>query len=457
MFDINKQKPVTINVIPAQAGICYLKSSRIFFGHILFLLLLVSTAMAQLPQPAEPQSQAILLTGGIAHIGNGKVIKNSLIAFDEGKIIFVGDARLSKIDVAGYKVIDIAGQHVYPGFILPNSSLGLEEVSALRATRDAYETGQLKPHIRSLVAYNTDSKIPPTLRFNGILMAETTPQGGRISGTSSVMNLDGWNWEDAVLKADVGIHMSWPSRMGGHFDFATFTWIREPNKKYESQVADLATFFNDAKSYSASTNKERNLKLEAMGGLFEGSKFLYIRANSAKEIVEAVRFGQKYSVPKIVILAGTETLDVASFLAENKIPVLLPNVHSLAGSDEVIKLPYELAGLLTKAGVTVALSHNGMLARARNLPFYAGTAAAYGLGKEEAVQLITLNAAKILGIDDEVGSLEQGKRATLFVSKGDALDMMTNDLTYAFIDGKTIQLNAEQQALYKQYSEKYAD
>jgi len=427
------------------------------FIYTFILIFSVSVAMAQLPQPAKPQSDAILLKGGIAHLGNGKVIQNALIGFDEGVITLVGDATRSKIDVAGYTVIDITGQHVYPGFILPNSSLGLEEVSALRATKDANETGQLKPHVRSLVAYNTDSKIPPTLRYNGILMAETAPKGGRISGTSSVMNLEGWNWEDAALKADVGVHMSWPSKMGGHFDFATFTWIREPNKKYDSQVAELVSFFDDAKSYSELSNKERNLKMEAMAGLFDGSKILYIHANSAKEIVQAVRFGQQKGVQKIVMLARAEALDAASFLAENNIPVVLPNVHSLAGSDEVIELPYELAGLLTKAGVTVALSHNGMLARARNLPFYAGTAAAYGLGKEGALQAITLNAAKVLGIDNEVGTLEEGKRATLFVSKGDALDMMTNDLTHAFIDGKTIQLDGEQQALYKQYSEKYAD
>ncbi|MCF6361166.1 MAG: amidohydrolase family protein [Cyclobacteriaceae bacterium] len=427
------------------------------FLYTFILVFSASAVMAQLPQPAEPQPNAILLKGGIAHLGNGKVIQNSLIGFDEGKITLVGDATRSKIDVAGYTVIDITGQHVYPGFILPNSSLGLEEVSAVRATRDANETGQLKPHIRSLVAYNTDSKIPPTLRYNGILVAETTPMGGRISGTSSVMNLEGWNWEDAVLKADVGVHMSWPSKMGGHFDFSTFTWIREPNKKYDSQVEELVSFFDDAKSYLESSSKERNLKMEAMTGLFDGSKILYIRANSAKEIVQAVRFGQEKGVQKIVILAGTEALDAASFLAENKIPVILPNVHSLPSSDEVVELPYELAGLLTKAGVTIALSHNGMLARARNLPFYAGTAAAYGLGKEEAVQAITLNAAKVLGIDSEVGSLEEGKRATLFVSKGDALDMMTNNLTHAYIDGKTIQLEGEQQALYKQYSDKYAN
>ncbi len=427
------------------------------FIYTLLFIFSGSAVMAQLPQPAKPQSDAILLKGGIAHLGNGKLIQNSLIGFDEGKITLVGDATKSKIDVAGYTVIDITGQHVYPGFILPNTNLGLEEVGALDATKDANETGLIKPHIRSLVAYNTDSKIPPTLRYNGILLAETTPMGGRISGTSSVMNLDGWNWEDAVLKADVGVHLNWPGRMGGHFDFSTFTFKREPNKKYDSQVASLTAFFADAKAYFELSTKERNLKLEAMEGVFDGSKFLYIRANSAKEIIQSVRFAQQYGVQKIVVLAGIDAFDAASFLAENNIPVVLPNVHSLPGSDEEIALPYELAGLLTKAGVTVTLSHNGMLARARNLPFYAGTAAAYGLDKEVAVQLITLNAAKILGINDEVGSLEEGKRATLFVSKGDALDMMTNNLTHAFIDGKTIQLEGEQQALYKQYSEKYND
>lgn len=426
---------------------------------IWLILFLFSTTVvkAQLPQPASLQTDAILLKGGVAHLGNGKVIQNSLIGFDEGKITIVGDATTSKIEVAGYTMINITGQHVYPGFILTNTNLGLEEVSALDATIDSYEVGQMKPHVRSLVAYNTDSKIPPTLRYHGILMAETTPKSGRISGTSSVMNLDGWNWEDAALKADVGIHMSWPSLMGGHFDYETFTYIREPNKKYDSQVGELATFFGDSKAYSEMDEKERNLKLGAMSGLFDGNKILYIRANSAKEIVQSVRFSQFYGVDKIVILAGIDALDAASFLAENKIPVILPNVHSLPGSDQVVELPYELAGLLTKAGVTVTLSHSGMLARARNLPFYAGTAAAHGLGKEQAVQLLTLNAAKILGIDSEVGSLEEGKRATLFVSKGDALDMMTNDLSHAFIDGKTIHLDGEQQALYKKYSEKYSE
>ena len=424
--------------------------------HILTGLLIGTYGFAQTPQPAQPQNEAILLKGGTAHIGNGEVIENALIGFDNGRLTLVVDARRVRIDVAGYKVIDVSGQHIYPGFVLPDSQIGLREVTAIDAMDDQNEVGELKPNVRSLIAFNTDSKISPTLRYNGVLIVESTPVGGRISGTSSVMNLEGWNWEDAALKADIGIHMNWPHRISRQFDFETFTYNREPNKEYGSQVQELDAFFQDARSYSRLVDKERNLKLEAMGGLFTGDKILFIHAGGAKEIVESVRFAEDHEVEKIVILAGDVALDAASFLAEHKISVILPPTHQLPDNADIdVYLPFKMPYLLTKAGVTVALSHDGMLANARNLPFYAGSAAAYGLSKEEALQLITLNAAKALGIDGEAGSIEEGKRATLFVSKGDALDMMSNNLSYAFIDGKQIVLDNEQQALYKRYTEKY--
>lgn len=424
--------------------------------YILAVLLFGFNAWAQTPPPAQPQSKAILLKGGVAHLGDGSVIQNSLIGFDDGKITLVADATRSKIDIVGYKVIDIQGQHVYPGFILPNTSLGLQEVSSIDAMTDNDEVGEMNPNVHSQIAYNTDSKITPTLRYNGILIAEPTPVGGRISGSSSVMNLDGWNWEDATLKKNIGVHLNWPRKVSGRFDLATFSFKREPNKKYDGQVQELEAFFEDAISYSKLSTKERNLKLEAMEGLFDGSKILFIHVSAAKEIVDGVRFAQKKGVQKIVVVSGTNALDVSEFLAKNKIPVVLPPVHALPDNEDMdVYLPFKLPYLLTKAGVTVALSHKGMLASARNIPFYAGSAAAYGLTKEQAVQLVTLNAAKVLGIDDKVGTLTEGKHATLFVSRGDALDMMTNDLSYAFIDGKQIVLENEQQALYHRYSKKY--
>jgi len=287
-------------------------------------------------------------------------------------------------------------------------------------------------------------------------MAESTPTGGRISGTSSLMNMDGWNWQDAVNTADLAIHINWPGRTTREFDFATFTSSRKPNKEYDVQVAEIQAFMDDVISYGAISGKERNLKLEAMQGLLDGSKVLMIHTNGANEIVESVKIAQQKGVKKVVIVTGTGALLVKEFLVDNKIPVVIQRVHSMPDrADMDVDLPYRLPVELTKAGVKVALSHTGMLALARNLPFYAGTAAAYGLSKEEALKLITLNPAEILGVGDKVGSLVVGKEATLFISKGDALDFRTNDLSHAFIQGKSIILDNKQEALFERYSKKY--
>lgn len=409
----------------------------------------------QVPIPAPAQSSPILLTGATAHLGNGQVLENSVIGFDKGKLTVV-QSGMANIDQSAYKVIDVKGKHVYPGFILPNSQMGLVEVSSVRAMSDNSEEGDMNPNIRSIISYNTDSEFPPTMRFNGILLAESTPTGGTISGTSSVVEMEGWNWEDAAHSSDMGLHVNWPNRMNRRFDRSTFTVKREVNKNYAKNTSSLKDFFAAAKSYGASTSRTKNLKMEAMQGLFNGTKTLFLHADAAKEIVESVRFAQEQGVKKIVILAGTNALYVAEFLKENNIPVILPPTQSVPSRPGMaVDLPYELPHLLTEAGVTVSLSHSGMLSQARNLSFYAGTAVAYGMDKEEALKTITSNTAKALGIDDRVGTIEVGKDATLFVSEGDALDYKGNILNYAFISGKMVVLPNKQQELFKRYSNKY--
>jgi imidazolonepropionase-like amidohydrolase len=187
-----------------------MKKLRFIIYTFLALVVASASVFAQAPAPAKAQAKPIALTGGVTHLGNGEVIQNSIIAFDKGKLTVVADATTSKIDLSAYEVIDINGKHVYPGFILPNSQLGLAEVSSIRAMNDNAETGILNPNVRSVISYNTDSEYIPTFRFNGVLLAETTPQGGLISGQSSVMEMEGWNWEDAAHTVDVGIHMNWP-------------------------------------------------------------------------------------------------------------------------------------------------------------------------------------------------------------------------------------------------------
>lgn len=421
----------------------------------LFLLTaLVSTA--QMPTPAAPQAKPVLILGATIHTGTGQVIENGAVAFENGKLTYVGTAASAPSDRAKYDVINAQGKHIYPCFIMTNSILGLIEIESFNATADNTEAGSLNPNVRAQASYNTDSEITPTYRFNGILLAEVAPQGGVIAGTSSVMQLDAWNWEDATLAKDVAIHINWPGRLTNRFDFETFTFVNEPNTNYTKTVDELTTLFNDAVGYSKLTPKPANLKLEAMQGILNGTQSLILHANTGKEIIEAVKFAQGYGIKRLAVVAASEAIKVATFLKDNGVAVIIPSVHDLpARADEDIDLPYALPAALAKAGVTVAFSHDGMIARGRNLPFYAGTAAAYGMDKEEALKAITLNPAKILGIDKQVGSLEVGKDATLFISDGDALDFRGNKVSEAFIGGRKTILYNKQQALYDQYSKKY--
>jgi len=424
--------------------------------NILILTLLVSLYGLAQQTPAPKQTNAYSIEGATLHMGNGNVIKNSLIMFDNGKITFVGSAMI-KIARQG-EIIDAKGKHVYPGFIAPNSTLGLVEVDAVRASDDEDEIGAMNPHVRSIIAYNTESKVVESMRPNGILMAQITPRGGRISGTSSIVQLDAWNWEDAIIKEDDGIHLNWPSAYSrGRW------WLGEPrilkeNKNYSKEVEELVQFFSQNNAYQTSDKNPKNLPFEALNGLTNGSKTLYVHVDKEKGITDAINFAKAQNIKKIVIVGGYEANKVTDLLKENNVPVLLQRVHSLPNSgDDDYDLPYKLATQLVEAGVLVGLENAGDMERmnTRNLPFLAGTTVAYGLTKEQALSLITYNTAKILGIDDTVGSLEVGKDATLFISEGDALDMRTNKLTKAFIQGRDISLETHQTELAKRYSEKY--
>jgi imidazolonepropionase-like amidohydrolase len=400
----------------------------------------------------------ILLKNATAHIGNGEVLENSYIAIKEGKIDLVADARLTRIDPSQFDTtIDLSGKHIYPGLIAPNCILGLQEAEAVRQTSDYAEVGDFNPHVRSLIAYNAESKILETVKANGILYTQSTPRYGRIAGTSSVFATDGWNWEDAVLKADDGVHVNFPNTIQKH------GWWAEPepsdkNPKYTEQVNELNTFFDNAFAYCNAHNiSETNLRFEAMRGVFNGTKNLYIRADYVKDIIGAINFAKRYHIQKMVIVGGKDSYKITKLLKDNNVAVMLNRLHDLpdlpeAETDLLYKLPY----LLQKDSVLFCLQNQGDMEamNARNIAFLAGTAAAYGLTKEQALQSITLNAAKILGLDKQIGSIETGKIASLVVSEGDILDMKTNKIVLAYINGRSISLTNFQNDLNKKYSNK---
>ena len=396
---------------------------------------------------------ATLFIGATAHLGNGEVIETSAISIKNGKFEMVADATKIRINPSAFDTIyKLHSKHIYPSFIVPNTTLGITEIDAIRATKDFRETGGINPNVRTLIAYNTDSKLTKTVRSNGVLIAQVTPRGGRISGQSSVMCLDGNNWENAVLRSDDGIHLNWPH------SFYNTGWWAEPgetkeNKDYTTNVNDIKLFFDKAKSYAQSSNL-MDLKFESMRNLFDGGKTLFIHVNNASDMRDAIEFTKEYNIIKKVLVGAEDALKITSLLIKENIPLILNRVHRLPKSqDSPVDEQFTQAKKLEEAGVLFCLSYKGDMEAmgARNLPFTAGTTVAYGQEYEKAVQSITLNTAIILGISDLVGSIETGKNATFFISSGDALDMRTNNVEQAFIDGISINLNNHQKVLFDKY------
>ena len=418
-----------------------------------FCLFFLTFALAQ--TPAEKQAKRIMLYGATAHIGNGEIIENALIVIEDGKIVTIENANNVRIDISNADYFDVIGKHIYPGFILPNSTLGLADIDAVRATRDFDEVGEFNPHIRSIIAYNTDSPVLPTIRTNGVLLGQICPKGGVISGVSSIVEFDACNYEDALYKENDGIHLNWPRDVQKYHSHDA---NQNSKNHLEDDLLELEAFFENSKSYFLVNTSKIDIRFQAMSGLFDGTKQLFIHANTTKEIKQAVLFSKRMGVKKMVLVGAKESWRLADFLAENEVPVILNRIHRLPmHKSDAIDIAFKTPKILLDAGVLFCLDYQGDMERmgSRNLPFTAGTTVAYGLTKEEALMSITLNTAKVLGIAENLGSLEAGKEATLFVSDGDALDMLTNRVSLAFIRGKKLDLSNHQTQLYQKYKEKH--
>ena len=428
---------------------------------ILFLVLLNAKLFAQVPEPVNDQTKPVLIYNAFIHIGDGNIIEKGFVSFDNGKIKDVSseDLDLKSDTYQNYLKINANGSHLYPGLILPNSKIGLEDISAVRATVDHTEVGELNSNIRSLIAFNTDSEIISTFRYNGILLSQVVPDGSFVTGNSSIMMMEGWNWEDAAYKIDDGMHVKWPRKTYPPSRWSGQTNFRE-NPNYKSSVDMINKFLIDSRSYfdlNGDENNEVNLKMEAMIDVFNGKKKIYLHVGSREQIIESVQLFKKHGIKDLVLVGANDALYAIDFIKENNLPVLLNNLHRVPSRNhEDVDLPYKLPYLLQKEGIVVGLTASGSLHSQRNLPFLAGTAAGYGLSKEDALKLITSNNAKILGIDDITGTIKAGKDANIIISKGDILDMKSSVIEYAFITGRMVNLDGKQQILYDRFKRKYS-
>ena len=429
---------------------------------IIFTLFLFSLGISNDQIPGEDQKRPIILKGGILHTVSTDIFEGYDILFSKGKIV-----RIEKNIMASPEtdVYDVFGKHIIPGYIAPITRIGLVEIGLVKQTRDFAERGSFNPNVKANVSYNPDSDLIPITRSNGVLVVNSVPAGGRISGQSSVMMLDGWTWEQATLKHPSGLHINWPSM---RINYGANVKKSEKQQKEEIQksirdldhmVRDVRAYFQRIKQRSriAGERQKSDLRLESMIPFVVEKKKIFIHADEARQIKSAVEWAKKNDL-KIIIVGGSDSWRLTDLLVKNNIPVVIDQVEKIPTRRfEPIHLPYKLPSLLKQAGVQFCLNtiigypHDGNI---RNLPNEAMRAAAYGLNKSEALRSITLSTAEILDVDDMIGSLDIGKDATFFVSETPPMEMNPKILM-AFIQGKEVDLNNHQKMLYKKYQEKY--
>ncbi len=423
---------------------------------VLVLLFIFSNVLQGSDQvPGPKQERPIVLVGGTIHPVSGPAIPNGQVLFVDGKLVQVGP----QVDIPqGAEEIDITGKHVYPGFIAAQSVIGLTEVGAVNATRDYSESGEINPNVRVERAYNPDSEHIPVARANGIAMAHVTPQGGLLSGTSSVMLLDGWTWEDATLESGVGVWLSWPNMVPIERPLTTMSRA-DQEQEIQRNLKRLDETFDEAEAYhrardAGGAELKTDLRWESLEPVLEGRIPLFIRADHVSQIASAVNWIKRRGY-RMVLVGGQDSWMVTDLLKENGIPVILDGVHTTpARRWEAYDTPLALPETLRAAGVLFCLSPTNSDYNVRNLPFEAGTAAAFGLPVDEALKAITLYPARILGIDHQVGSLEPGKDATLMVTSGDPLDIRSQ-VELLFIQGRKVDLGSRHKTLYEKYLERH--
>ena len=426
--------------------------------HITSIFIIVSYLLSSDQIPAPSQDHPILIQGGTIHTISHGILENADILFVDGKITSVGH----NLDIpAEAEIIDASGQHVFPGLISAGSTLGLQEIGAVRATRDYAEVGAVNPNVRANVSYNPDSELIPITRSNGILLALSVPRSGLVSGTSSLMMLDGWTWEDATLKHPVGLHLFWPSMN-----------IPKPKPEKQKEKKDkdsrlksmqkIDDLIYEARAYiqlkeNSSLSFKHDLRLEGMLPVLTGDIPMFIHANEVQQIEAAVYWAERQSV-KMVLVGGKDSWRVTQILKDREIPVIYTQTHStpmrrFEQYDQAFITPSQLYA----AGIKFCISNSEspfQTPHIRNLPYHAAKAASYGLSWKEALRSITLSPAEILGVEDKVGSLEASKDATFFIADGDILDVRTQ-VNMAFIYGRRVDLSDRHKTLYSKYRNKY--
>ncbi len=430
------------------------KARHLLLGAAFALLAQAASAQNVFTVTRPVEAGPVVITGATIHPVSRAPIPDGRIRFEAGKITAVGGAEVS---TAGARVIEARDQHVYPGLINANTVMGLVEVSAARPTVDIAEVGPVNPNTRVAIALNPDSEMIPVTRANGVLVALSVPQPGAtgvVTGQSALVGLDGWTWEEMTIKTPIGLHIHWPSLLVP--DFLPEPLVEQSRKAQRDKREALVAAMRDALAWREADRggrvRQPDLRWQAMRPVLDGQMPAFIHADDLESIQSALAFAAEHGL-RMVLVGGLEAWRVAPLLAARRVPVIVGGIHRLPlrrsdPFDAVFANPARLAAV----GVpfAIATQTGDFEWNARNLPYHAATAAAYGLDRGAALRAITLSAAEILGVADRLGSLDVGKDATLFVTRGDPLDIRT-DPTLAFIGGREVDLRSRHTMLNEKY------
>lgn len=412
-------------------------------------LLVLGLSGLALPAAAE----TVALVGATVHPMTGPAIADATVLIVGDTIEAVGT------DVAvpdGARRIDVGGKHVYPGMIHPLTNLGLVEIGSVRGTVDLREVGDNNSDLRAEVAFNADSLRLPTATAGGVTHALIFQSGGLFSGTSAVMRLQGWNWQDMALQTNTGLHLWFPSTPEDEDDdesSAKADEAKEAMKALDESFARAAAYQKAKRAGTADLGV--NPKLERLVQVLSGELRLIVHTRNRADIKAALDWLAENELTNAVLVVGYEARYVADKLAEAGFPVILNGVLALPRKSwEPYDAVYGAAAVLHEAGVRFCIGDGGGSfgsANARNLPFEAAMATAFGLDADVALRAITSETASILGIDDRVGSLEAGKEASLMVTDGNPLETLTN-IESVWVAGRQVDPNQNHQyRLYQKY------
>lgn len=403
--------------------------------------------------PGKVSATPVLLTGLTVHTVTDGVKHDTDVLIENGKIAAIGQNLTAP---ANATVLALDGKQLYPGLIALANQLGLIEIEAVRATDDSTEVTDTNPDLTAKVAYNTDSEVIPTVRSNGFAYSLVYPAGSMLMGQSSLMQLDAWNYQDALVADNAALHLRWPnaSTVGSRWQTKPVKELLEENAE---ELENLHNYFANAKAYydaeKAGLNTGIDSRWQRMMPLFSGELPLFVHADDERQIRQAMLLAKEYALP-LTIVGGRDSWRMADELAQANVAVIYTAPYGLpTRGDENYQQAYRTPAILQQAGVSFALSLDGYW-DTRNLVFAAGQAISYGLTPEQALRSITINAAQIAGVAQKIGSIEVGKAASLVVSEGDIFDYLGHKVSHLWIDGRQVDLNDRHKQMHHKYQQR---